>query len=120
MVLAAVIGATIGSFLVVKMSSVIVQRFMAVALVITSLLMVANKMGWINILAVENNADGLHGWALVIGVIGNFILGGLMAAGVGLYAPCMVMIYYKRKTKPKTEFPTEQSLDAFIGIQAMS
>ncbi|MBI1717985.1 IS256 family transposase [Lactobacillus crispatus] len=26
----------------------------------------------------------------------------------------------KRKTKPKAEFPTEQSLDAFIGIQAMS
>ena len=26
----------------------------------------------------------------------------------------------KRKTKPKTEFPTEQSLDVFIGIQAMS
>ena len=26
----------------------------------------------------------------------------------------------KRKTKPKTEFPTEQSLDTFIGVQAMS
>ncbi|MCZ3607832.1 transposase [Lactobacillus crispatus] len=26
----------------------------------------------------------------------------------------------KRKAKPKAEFPTEQSLDAFIGIQAMS
>ena len=26
----------------------------------------------------------------------------------------------KRKAKPKAEFPTEQSLDAFIGIQVMS
>ena len=26
----------------------------------------------------------------------------------------------KRKTKPKTEFPTEQSLDTFIGVQAMA
>lgn len=25
----------------------------------------------------------------------------------------------KRKTKPKTKFPTEQSLDTFIGVQAM-
>ncbi|MDB6234844.1 IS256 family transposase, partial [Lactobacillus amylovorus] len=25
----------------------------------------------------------------------------------------------KRKTKPKTEFPTKQSLDTFIGVQAM-
>ena len=26
----------------------------------------------------------------------------------------------KRKAKPKAEFPTEQSLNTFIGIQAMS
>ncbi|MBI1694369.1 transposase IS256 [Lactobacillus crispatus] len=26
----------------------------------------------------------------------------------------------KRKAKPKAEFPNEQSLDTFIGIQAMS
>ena len=26
----------------------------------------------------------------------------------------------KRKAKPKAEFPTEQSLDTFIGIQAMN
>ena len=26
----------------------------------------------------------------------------------------------KRKAKPKAEFPTEQSLDTFIGIQAVS
>ena len=26
----------------------------------------------------------------------------------------------KRKAKPKAEFPTEQSLDTFIGIQALS
>lgn len=26
----------------------------------------------------------------------------------------------KRKAKPKAEFPTEQSLDIFIGIQALS
>ena len=31
-----------------------------------------------------------------------------------------VEAYHKRKAKPKAEFPTEQSLDAFIGIQAMS
>lgn len=104
MVIASALGAFIGSILVVRMNTKIIQRFMAIALIITSLLMVANKMGWINILAVGNNANGLHGWALVIGVIGNFILGGLMSAGVGLYAPCMVMTYLLG-LKPIAAFP---------------
>ena len=104
MVIASALGAFIGSILVVRMNTKIIQRFMAIALIITSLLMVANKMGWISILAVGNNANGLHGWALVIGVIGNFILGGLMSAGVGLYAPCMVMTYLLG-LKPIAAFP---------------
>ena len=37
-------------------------------------------------------ARGLSGAMLVIGVIGNFILGILMTAGIGLYAPCMALI----------------------------
>lgn len=104
MVMSAVMGATLGSLLIVKMNNVIIQRFMAIALVITSLLMVASKMGWINFLAVGNHAYGLHGTSLLIGVIGNFILGGLMAAGVGLYAPCMVMVYLLG-LKPIAAFP---------------
>lgn len=104
MVIASALGAFIGSILVVRMNTKIIQRFMAIALIITSLLMVANKMGWISILAVGNNANGLHGWALVVGVIGNFILGGLMSAGVGLYAPCMVMTYLLG-LKPIAAFP---------------
>ena len=104
LVVAATLGAIVGSFLVVKMNTVIIQRFMAIALIITSLLMVADKMGWINILATGNNADGLHGMPLIIGIIGNFILGGLMSAGVGLFAPCMVMVYLLG-LKPIAAFP---------------
>jgi uncharacterized membrane protein YfcA len=29
---------------------------------------------------------------LVIGVVGNFVLGMLMTLGIGLYAPCMILI----------------------------
>lgn len=35
---------------------------------------------------------GLTGIKLVIGVIGNMLLGALMTIGVGLYAPCMALI----------------------------
>jgi uncharacterized membrane protein YfcA len=34
----------------------------------------------------------LEGLALIIGVTGNFILGMLMTLGIGLYAPCMILI----------------------------
>ncbi|MCZ3579894.1 IS256 family transposase [Lactobacillus crispatus] len=40
-----------------------------------------------------------------------------------IYSTSMIKSFnnvIKRKAKPKAEFPTEQSLDAFIGIQAMS
>jgi len=37
-------------------------------------------------------ALGLTGVKLVIGVGVNFVLGALMTLGVGLYAPCMVLI----------------------------
>jgi uncharacterized membrane protein YfcA len=30
---------------------------------------------------------------LVVALVGNFLLGALMTLGIGLYAPCMIMIY---------------------------
>lgn len=104
MVIAAVIGAYSGSKIVVHWETALIQKVMALALTVTSLLMLANKMGWIGLIATNNSAYGLHGWSLVIGVVGNFILGILMTAGVGLYAPCMVLVYLLGM-KPIAAFP---------------
>ncbi|KRM13067.1 permease [Paucilactobacillus suebicus] len=82
----------------------IIQKTMAVALILTSILMAINKMGWISIIAVHNEALGLTGLPLAIGIVGNFILGILMSAGVGLYAPCMVLVYFLG-LKPIAAFP---------------
>ena len=38
------------------------------------------------------DALALTGTKLIIGVAVNFFLGALMTLGVGLYAPCMVLI----------------------------
>ena len=35
---------------------------------------------------------GLTGARLAIGLAGNFILGVLMMLGIGLYAPCMILV----------------------------
>lgn len=104
MVIAAVVGSYTGSRIVVRWETALIQKVMAFALTITSLLMLANKMGWIGLIATNNSAYGLHGWALVIGIVGNFILGILMTAGVGLYAPCMVLVYLLGM-KPIAAFP---------------
>lgn len=104
MVVAAVIGSYTGSKIVVRWETALIQKVMAIALTITSLLMLANKMGWIGLIATNNRAYGLHGWALVIGIVCNFILGILMTAGVGLYAPCMVLVYLLGM-KPIAAFP---------------
>ncbi|WP_137597042.1 TSUP family transporter [Paucilactobacillus kaifaensis] len=104
MVGAAVVGALIGSEVVVRLNQVMIQRIMAIALIVTSILMAINKMGWVSMIAIHNDAMGLSGWPLVIGISGNFILGMLMSAGVGLYAPCMVLVYFLG-LKPIAAFP---------------
>ena len=35
---------------------------------------------------------GLEGMKLVVGLVGNFVLGALMTLGIGLYAPCMILV----------------------------
>src|SRR5438876_763188 len=37
-------------------------------------------------------AAGLSGALLAVGIAGNFVLGALMTLGIGLYAPCLIMI----------------------------
>jgi len=104
LVVAAAIGAVLGSEFMVKLNQQRIQRIMAVALVVTAILMAAKLAGWVSLLGVANQATSLRGWPLAIGIIGNFILGLLMAAGVGLYAPCMVMVYFLGLT-PIAAFP---------------
>jgi len=104
LVVAAAVGAVLGSEIMVKLNQRRIQLLMAIALVITALMMAAKLLGWINLLGIDNQATSLHGWPLAIGIGGNFILGLLMSAGVGLYAPCMVMVYFLGLT-PIAAFP---------------
>src|SRR6185312_6097524 len=39
-----------------------------------------------------SDSMGVRGGLLVAAVLGNFLLGALMSLGIGLYAPCMVLI----------------------------
>lgn len=59
------------------------------------------------------DALGLSGGLLVIGIAGNFVLGALMSLGIGLYAPCMIMIALLGMN-PSSAFPIMMSSCAFL------
>ena len=93
MIAAAVAGALVGARIVNKLPEKKIQLVMGVCLIVTAFLMMSGQLGWLKALGDGNEAVGLTGVKLIIGVVGNFILGALMMAGVGLYAPCMAMVY---------------------------
>src|SRR5256714_3293911 len=58
-------------------------------------------------------ALGINGTLLLIGIVGNFILGALMTLGIGLYAPCMILISLLGMN-PTAAFPIMMGSCAFL------
>src|SRR5438128_1038718 len=56
---------------------------------------------------------GLSGVRLGIGLVGNFVLGVLMMLGIGLYAPCMILVSLLGMT-PAAAFPIMMGSCAFL------
>jgi uncharacterized membrane protein YfcA len=109
----AAVGAVLGAGIVSKWDEKKVQLIMGIALLATAFLMLSGQMGWTKSLGEGNVAIGLTGIKLVIAVVINFILGALMTAGIGLYAPCMAMIYMMGLS-PKVAFPIMMGSCAFL------
>jgi uncharacterized membrane protein YfcA len=89
MILAAVLGAWLGVGLVARLSRRSVQLGMGAALLCAALLFLASNLSWG---PVGGDALGLHGSSLLFAVVTNFLLGGLMMLGIGLYAPCLILL----------------------------
>ncbi|MEE0452000.1 sulfite exporter TauE/SafE family protein [Peptacetobacter sp.] len=103
MLAAAGAGSYIGAGIISKMDEKKIQLVMGIALLATAILMFLG-LPWINLMPGGGNEIGLSGVKLVIGIVGNFILGALMTAGIGLYAPCMALVYFLGMS-PKVAFP---------------
>ena len=110
MLLAATAGAILGSGIVAKMSERKIRLTMGIALLITAGFMLAGKLDWIK---GGGTAIGLPYSKLIIAVIVNFILGALMTAGIGLYAPCMALVY-ALGLSPQVAFPIMMGSCAFL------
>lgn len=107
---AAVIGAWFGAGIVCGWEKRRVQRGMALALMATAALIVLRMSG---LFPGGGDALGLHGTPLVVGVLGNALLGALMTLGIGLYAPCMAMVSLLGMN-PTTAFPIMMGSCAFL------
>lgn len=110
MIIASGMGAWLGAGIVSKFSVQKVRITMGIGLLTAAGFMIASKFGWIE---GEGSAIGLSGGLLAFAVVVNFILGALMTAGIGLYAPCMAMIFALGMS-PTVAFPIMMGSCAFL------
>lgn len=96
-------GSFIGAKVISKLDEAIVEVVMGIALFVTGVLMFLG-LPWINLMPGGGEAIGLEGTKLIIGIVGNFVFGALMTAGIGLFAPCMAMLYFLGMS-PRSAFP---------------
>jgi len=109
MIAASVAGALLGAPIVARWPRRHVQLGMGCALLVLTGVLVYRQL-WTQ---PTTGTVGLSGGLFAIGVAGNFVLGALMTIGVGLYAPCLVMVSMLGMN-PGTGFPIMMSSCAFL------
>jgi uncharacterized membrane protein YfcA len=110
MIAAAVLGAWFGAGVVSHWPRRTIQISMGLALMAAAGLML---MAQFNLFPLGGASLGLKGTMLYAGAVGNFALGALMTIGIGLYAPCMVLVYLLGM-QPLAAFPIMMGSCAFL------
>lgn len=110
MILAAIIGAVWGAGIVSKLDVQHIRKGMGIALLGVGALMLIGLLG---LSPTGGVLIGLTGVKLILAVVINFILGALMMIGVGLYAPCMALVFTLGMS-PKVAFPIMMGSCAFL------
>jgi len=110
MLISAATGAVLGAGIVAKLPVRKIQLTMSFALVVAAFFMLAGQLDWIQ---GGGEAIGLTGWKLALAIGANFILGAFMTIGIGLYAPCMALIYALGMS-PIVAFPIMMGSCAFL------
>jgi uncharacterized membrane protein YfcA len=89
MVASATVGAWLGAGVVSRLPRRAIQTFMGIALLTAAVFFAMANFG---AFPAGGTAMGLSGWRFVVAVSVNFGLGALMSAGIGPYAPSMVVL----------------------------
>jgi len=91
MVLTSAAGAWLGAGVVSRMNRRTIQLCMGIALLIAAGFFSMTNLG---ILPPLGTAMSLGGWRFAVAVTASFILGALMCAGIGNYAPSMALLAF--------------------------
>jgi len=109
MIAAAVAGSLLGAPVVARWPRRNVQIGMGCALLALTAVLVYRQL-WTE---PTTGTTGLSGALFAAGIAGNFVLGALMTIGVGLYAPCLVLVAMLGMN-PGTGFPIMMGSCAFL------
>lgn len=109
MIVAAVAGSLLGAPIVCRWPRRAIQIGLGCALLALTAVLVYRQL-WTEPTV---GTTGLSGGWLTAGIVGNFVLGALMTIGVGLYAPCLVMVSMLGMN-PGTGFPIMMGSCAFL------
>ncbi len=116
MIAASVLGAWLGAGIVSHWPRRKIQVGLGACLIVAASLMLItqlqDKFG-MHILPAGGDSLSLTGLRFWIGVGGNFVLGALMTLGIGLYAPCMILVSLLGMN-PIAAFPIMMGSCAFL------
>lgn len=110
MIVAAIIGAWLGAGTVTALPRSRIQLGMGLAMLVAAGLFV---MAHFEAFPVGGSSLELEGVSLVFGAIGIFVFGAMQTIGVGLYAPCMILVALLGMN-PKAAFPIMMGACAFL------
>ena len=110
MIAASVAGAWLGAGVVSRWPRRTVQIGMGAALLAAAVFFAMTNLG---LFPGGGDAVGLRSPLLWAGIVGNFALGALMTLGIGLYAPCMILVALLGMN-PRAAFPIMMGSCAFL------
>ncbi|MGL5557192.1 MAG: TSUP family transporter, partial [Aeromonas veronii] len=112
MMMAAAAGAAWGARHVASFDRQTIRLVMAISLLVVAGLIFAGLLG---LFPVGGDAMGLSGYKLATALLGNFIFGVLMNVGIGLFAPCMTLVYLLGMN-PLAAFPIMMGSTAVLSV----
>ena len=110
LITASILGAWLGAGVVCKWPRRRIQVGMGIALLVAAGLFAMTNL---KLIPGGGTSLALEGPRLIFGILGNFILGAFMTLGIGLYAPCLIMIGLLGMN-PKAAFPIMMGSCAFL------
>ena len=110
MIAAAVLGAWMGVGVITRLPRRSIQIGMGAALLVAVMLFAAKNLDW---MPGGGDALGLQGPTLAFAIGVSFVLGGLMMLGIGMYAPCLILVSLLGMN-PLAAFPIMMGACAFL------